>query len=283
MSLEIAQEIARKTTQIATLPEITIEIITVVNDPTSCADDLEKLVSNDPVLSTRILRVVNSSFYDLSNGISTIERAIVLLGLNAVKNIAISTSLIKMFEQAIKCDDFTSKDLWTHCVAVGAMNKLIVQVIGIPVQDEAFLVGLIHDLGLVSLMQCYGDQIPEIVAVCKSGVTFRQAEQQVLGADHQEIGLELARKWSFPPAISNVIGYHHNPTSLQDEEERLLAIVTFISDNICAAKKFGLTLTAESKSIPKEYLDEIGLSGEQLQECVKQIDAELEVVREIFD
>jgi len=283
MSLEIAQDIARKTAQIATLPEITIEIVAVVNDPTSCADDLEKLVSNDPVLSTRILRVVNSSFYGLSNGISTIERAIVLLGLNAVKNIAISTSLTKMFKQKTKCDDFTSKDLWTHCVAVGAMNKLIVQQIGIPVHDEAFLVGLIHDLGLVSLMQCYGEKIPEIVNVCKAGLTFRQAEQQILGADHQEIGLELAKKWSFPPAISNVIAHHHNPTAIECKEERLLAMVTYISDNICAAKKFGLSLTPEAKAIPKEYLDEIGLSGDQLQECLKEINTELEDVRGIFD
>ena len=88
-----AKEIANKTIEIATLPEVTMKIVEVVQDPRSTAHDLHKIVSNDPALSSRVLRVVNSAFYGLPGQIGSIDRAIMLLGLNAIKNIAIAASL----------------------------------------------------------------------------------------------------------------------------------------------------------------------------------------------
>lgn len=277
-----AKEIANKTIEIATLPEVTMRIVEVVQDPRSTAHDLHKIVSNDPALSARVLRVVNSAFYGLPGQIGSIDRAIMLLGLNAVKNIAIAASLTKMFKQAAPCDDFTGKDLWTHSVAVGAANKLITTSIGLALPDEAFLAGLIHDLGLVALLQCYSDKIPEIVNLNRSGIPFRQAEEQVIGANHQEIGMALAAKWKFPRSFQYVSGYHHNPADLA-KENRLLAIVTHISDIICVQKALGLTITTETETIAPEFMQEIGLTDEMVQAINDQIQEELEVVRALIE
>ena len=99
---------------IATLPEITLKIIELVEDPTSTAQDLHNVISNDQALCSRILKVVNSAFYGLPRQIGSINRAIVLLGLNAVKNIAIAASLTKLFRGGEMCPQFTARDLWTH-------------------------------------------------------------------------------------------------------------------------------------------------------------------------
>jgi len=277
-----AKEIANKTIEIATLPEITMKIVEVVQDPKSTAHDLHMIVSNDPALSARVLRVVNSAFYGLPGQIGSIDRAIMLLGLNAVKNIAIAASLTKMFKGQSPSDDFTGKDLWTHSVAVGAANKLITNAIGLALPDEAFLAGLIHDLGLVALLQCFSEQIPEIVEKTKAGVAFRIAEEDVIGAHHSEIGMALAAKWKFPRSFQYVAGYHHNPLAL-DKEHRLLTIVTHIADIISANQGFGITITTETETVSPELMEEIGLSQEMLDEVTANLEEELETVKALIE
>src|ERR1700742_1707997 len=139
----------RKVSSIATLPEITTQIIQTVEDPRSSAAKLHKIVSHDPALITRILKVVNSSFYGLPGQIGSVERAIVLLGLNAVKNIAVAASLGSLFRGVKLCEGFTAKDLWSHCIAVAVTARELAKQMKLPIADEAFLAGLIHDIGIL--------------------------------------------------------------------------------------------------------------------------------------
>ena len=282
MSETIASEIASQTVEIATLPEVTIRIIEVVQDPKSTAHDLHEIVRNDPALSARVLRVVNSAFYGLPGQIGSIDRAIMLLGLNAVKNIAIAASLSKMFKSAAVCDEFSGKELWTHSVAVGTMNKLITNSIGLALPDESFLAGLIHDLGLVAIMQCNGNDIRQIVEKKKAGVSYIMAEEDVIGANHQEIGATLAERWHFPRSFKYVAGYHHNPLELS-KENRLLATVTHISDIVCAQRELGVKITVDQEEVGDELLAEIKLDREKLNEISEQIETELDTVRSMIE
>ena len=127
---------------IATLPEITIKIIETVEDPTSTAHDLHNIISTDPALCSRVLKVVNSAFYGLPGQIGSVNRAIVLLGLNAVKNIAIAASLAKLFRGGRLCRQFAARDLWSHSIAVAASVKLLSEHLPVSLADEAFLGGL---------------------------------------------------------------------------------------------------------------------------------------------
>jgi len=278
----VASNIASRTVEIATLPEVTMRIVQVVQDSRSTAHDLHRIVSNDPALSSRVLRVVNSAFYGLPGQIGSIDRAIMLLGLNAVKNIAIAASLSKMFKTAVVCDDFTGKDLWTHSVAVGAANKLLTAAIGLALPDEAFLAGLIHDIGLVAVMQCQSKKLPEIVAQAKAGIPFWKAEEAVVGADHQSIGMALAARWKFPRSFQYVTGYHHKPTELA-KENRLLAVVSHISDVICSQQHLGLEMTVGEAEISDELLTEAGLTREQVDEIADNLEEELDVVRTLIE
>src|SRR3990170_1968901 len=149
----------RKVTAVAALPEVTAQIIKTVEDPKSSASQLHKIVSHDPALVTRILKVVNSAFYGLPGQIGSIERAIVLLGLNAVKNLAVAASLGQLFRGAKLCDGFTPKDLWTHCIAVGVAARDLARQMKLPVADEAFLAGMIHDMGILIALQVYPEEV----------------------------------------------------------------------------------------------------------------------------
>src|SRR3954470_10166923 len=191
-----AQEAVRKITTIATLPEVTAKIIATVEDPKSTASALHKIVSHDPALVTRILKVVNSAFYGLPGQIGSIERAIVLLGLNAVKNLAVAASLGQLFRGAQLCEGFTPKDLWTHCIAVGVAARELARQMKLPVADEAFLAGMIHDMGILVAMQVYPEQVKQVCETAKKGERpFVDIEREVLGMDHQQLGMALAEQW----------------------------------------------------------------------------------------
>src|SRR5882672_10173927 len=143
---QFVQQAVKKVTSIATLPEITSRIIRTVEDPKSTAAALHKIVSHDPALVTRILKVVNSAFYGLPGQVGSIERAIVLLGLNAVKNIAVAASIGQLFRGAKLCEGYTAKDLWTHCIAVAVAARDLAKQANPALADEAFLAGMIHDI-----------------------------------------------------------------------------------------------------------------------------------------
>ncbi len=252
-------ETVKKVATIATLPEVTNQIIRTVEDPKSTAGQLHKIVSHDPALVTRILKVVNSAFYGLPGQIGSIERAIVLLGLNAVKNIAVAASLGQMFRGVKLCDGFTAKDLWTHCMAVAITSRELAKQMKAPIADEAFLAGMIHDLGLLVSLQVNPEPLQEVCERSKAnGRNFCEMEREVIGVDHQQLGEALATHWKFPRSCQLVAGYHHQPAALSDNN-RLLVTLVYVADTICCQAGRGFNLTAL-----QQKLDDADLAGVKL-------------------
>lgn len=249
----------KKVNSFATLPEVTSKIIATVEDPKSTAGTLHKIVSHDPALVTRIMKVVNSAFYGLPGQIGSIERAIVLLGLNAIKNIAVAASLGQLFRGAKLCDGFTPKDLWTHCIAVGVTARELAKQMKLPVADEAFLAGMIHDVGLLISLQTAPEQLRQVCEIAKSSDrAFIDLEREVMGMDHQQLGTCLAEQWRFPKNCQLVAGYHHQPSALGDGN-RLLVSLVYVADTICCQSTHGFNLTAMH-----QRLDELELRDVQL-------------------
>jgi len=249
----------KKVNSFATLPEVTSKIIATVEDPKSTAGTLHKIVSHDPALVTRIMKVVNSAFYGLPGQIGSIERAIVLLGLNAIKNIAVAASLGQLFRGAKLCDGFTPKDLWTHCIAVGVTARELAKQMKLPVADEAFLAGMIHDVGLLISLQTAPEQLRQVCEVAKtSDRAFIELEREMMGMDHQQLGACLAEQWRFPKNCQLVAGYHHQPSAL-GEGNRLLVSLVYVADTICCQSTHGFNLTAMH-----QRLDELELRDVQL-------------------
>lgn len=269
---------------IATLPEITLKIVELVEDPTSTAQDLHNIIANDPALCSRILKVVNSSFYGLPGQIGSINRAIVLLGLNAVKNIAISASLAKLFRSGQLCANFSARDLWVHAVATAATAKMIADALKLGAPDEAFLAGLLHDIGIMVELQYDRNKLIEVFNEVsgKGGVPtvdMREVERRIFGADHQQFGKGLCEKWKFPKSFAAVTGYHHNPLELESGA-RSLACLVHIADRIAAEMEdgAGFRLDLTSTEINPSILDEIGLSLDKLDEIRNRLPQELEEV-----
>lgn len=265
---------------IATLPEVTLRIIDLVEDPSSTAQDLNKLITNDPALCSRILKVVNSAFYGLPGQIGSINRAVVLLGLNAVKNIAIATSLAKLFRGGELCPTFSARDLWVHSTAVAAAAKLLADAASIGLSDEAFLAGLLHDVGIMVEMQAARHKLIEVFErLPNSKGTFIDVEDEVFGANHQDFGRALCERWKFPKSFSYVTGYHHRPLEL-DASSRTLTSVVYIADWLAKKGQTGFVTDVATEEIEGSILDELRLTSadvdkveEQLPDAIDQVNS----------
>jgi HD-like signal output (HDOD) protein len=267
----IITEAVNAISHIATLPEITLKIIELVENPRSTAQDLNKLISNDPALVARILKVVNSAFYGLPGQIGSINRAIVLLGLNAVKNIVIAASLAKLFRGGRVSAHFSAKDLWTHSIGVGVMSKMIVQKLNNTLPDEAFLAGLIHDMGILVELQAFREPLVEIAERATNEQTrYIDLETQIIGVDHQQLGAGLTSKWKFPRSFQYVTGHHHNPLALA-HDCRWLTCIVHVADHVVCQQGIGYPLTCKNEPMDVAVMAELGLSAEVLAELVKAL------------
>jgi HD-like signal output (HDOD) protein len=280
----VVNDAIKSISHIATLPEITVRIIELVEDPTSTANDLNNVISNDPALCSRILKVVNSSFYGLPGQIGSINRAIVLLGLNAVKNIAISASMAKLFRGGQVSPAFSARDLWMHSIATAACCKLLTERLGLGVGDEAFLAGLVHDIGVMVELQSDRNKLIEVinrVAPNKEGepqADMLDAEADVFGANHQQFGKALCEKWKFPKVFALVTGTHHNPLELPSGD-RTMASLVYIADRLAATVEDSpYRLDLISLDFDPSVLDELALTRERLEDIRESLAEQVEEV-----
>lgn len=263
--------------EIATLPEVTVKIIEVVEDPKGTARDLHAVIKRDPALSAKVLKVVNSAFYGLPGQVANVDRAIVLLGLSAVKNIAIAASISRMFKGGRPDDLFNARELWRHSSAVAvAAKKISIAAGNVAGHDEMFLAGLIHDLGLLMERQAFGDKLNEVVRRAQAGEgNFLDLEREVIGATHQDFGDALTTKWKFPRHLRAAVAFHHNPEALS-QELRKVGMIVRCADVLCCQEEIGFSLTAAGEEFTEELLQGVGITVEQLVEARDTMEEDLE-------
>ena len=265
-----------RASRIATLPAIAVRIIQLCNDPDTDMEALIRII--DPVLGSKILRLVNSAFYGVSGQIKSIKHAILMLGLNAVKNIAIAASLVKMARGGRLTPNFHASDLWEHSIAVATAARLLAQKTKGVSADEAFLTGLIHDIGIIVELQACRTEFLELLEclVVDDQLSFRKAEEQTLGATHEDLGAELCAAWNFPRSLQLAVGYHHRPWELTAPANELPLLI-HVADLLAAQLGIGYTRTVEASLIDPTLLEELALNesdlatiGEQLPEAMQE-------------
>jgi HD-like signal output (HDOD) protein len=269
---QIVRDAVKNVSALSTLPEITTQIIATVENPRSSAGQLHKIIAHDPSLSSRILKVVNSAFYGVSGQIGSVERAIVLLGLTAVKNIAVAASLGQLFRGVKLGAGFSARDLWTHCIAVGVTAREIALKVKAPNAEDFFLAGLLHDIGILVELQTWPEKIQSICLTTKNNnANFCEVERQVLGVDHQALGKGLAEQWKFTKICQLVAGYHHRPAELEEECPAVWAV--HIADTLCCQNAQGFNLTALHQEIDPTALEKLGLEAsvmDQIKESMSE-------------
>ncbi len=253
--------------QLATLPEIALEVMRLADDPNCTGDDLDRVLSRDPALSARVLKIVNSAYYGQRREVTSIDTGIVVLGFAAVKNIAVAASLARMFRVATATNGFEPRELWHHSIAVATAARLIAgRQSGVDPSD-AFLAGLMHDIGMIVELQACREPFLASVAIAarEPERSFRHIEREVIGASHDAFGAALCEAWRFPESLGRVCAHHHEPMELPDEQRRLTAIV-HVADLLAARSALGYARSVDSDAPQGDVLAWLGLTDEMLSE-----------------
>ena len=212
-----------------TLPTIVAKMIELIDDPKSSARSLSRLIRTDQVLTARILRLANSAYYGFPNPISSINLAIVVLGFDTIKNLGLSVSVISRFTRASSEEellDYTR--FWEHSVGVAVASRMLARMHGFrAMESEAFVAGLVHDIGKVILSQFQTARYSQALRlVAQENISLARAEENIFGVTHAEVGGWLARRWNLPDSLVEAIKRHHIPLTARIRPE-LCAIVHF--------------------------------------------------------
>ena len=218
------KDISKKIGRLPTLPGVAMKILQAMGRDTPNIGEISEIISLDAPLSAKILKMVNSPFYGLSNKITSVHQAMVYLGLNTVKNLALSFSLIKTFEHKNKSSfDYVqfSKDSLVGAIAA----KLIAEKTNRQHGENAFFLGLLQNIGIPIMAESMPAQYEEVIMKTKSSTaSLHEVESQLLGLNHMEIGEYVTHAWGLPANLTVPIGVHHVPgrlSSASDDNESL--------------------------------------------------------------
>ncbi len=238
MSIPDLQKIIARIDDLPTLPRTVLKITELVNNPKSSAKDLAQVITDDQVLTARLLKLVNSSFYGFPQRISTVTGAIVLLGFDAIRNLLLTTSVFDLFANRNRKKKQAQERFWDHSLGCAVGAKVIGNYLRHDKIEELFVSGLLHDIGKIVEMTFLPDEFGKVVAVInKEDILMTTAENKVLGYNHAEIGKLLAEKWNLPVKLEQVIAHHHQPTSAGTFI--MEASIVHLADILCRALNMG--------------------------------------------
>jgi len=217
--------------KIPPLPLVVSNVMTNLDGDAADFEVLEKNISQDPVMSGRILAVANSSFYGMSGKVGAIKDACLILGLNTIRSIIIAVGVIQHMKSGDN-ENLYHNHFWHHSIGVAVSARVLAKYTNVD-RESAFTAGLLHDIGKLVLASCFSKEYAEIARLCdKNNCSTSEAEDKVIGYNHGVVGAKIAERWRLPQSIIDSIKLHH----IQDEALRSPMVgLVYVADAVCIA------------------------------------------------
>jgi putative nucleotidyltransferase with HDIG domain len=262
-------------------PTVT-KVITICNRPDTSPTDVSRIISVDPVLMGKVLRLINSAYYGLPQKVTSIVRAIIMLGINTVKNMLLSTAIMSTLGNRRNFTALEMVEFWKHSLAVGVTAKLIAKNHRLPpeVQEEYFIGGLLHDIGKIPLNNRFSEDYHQALDLSEdTHQPLYLAENQMLGTNHAQVGKLIAENWNLGPEITDTICHHHSEASYDGDNRQLVFVVT-LSDYLVNTLNIGYSGNAHPLDMSTEVLSflssNMNVTYGKLKGVVKDIKDEIE-------
>lgn len=257
--MTLAKTLVTEANEMRTFPHVAMQVTQLTGSDGTSLQEVEELIRLDPVLVSRILKMVNSVYYGLRLPAENISKAIVFLGMKNLRNVVVLDAIKGYFlSDDEDLGPLSSRRLFAHGAAVGTCAQFLSRrMYGSPGED-AFLAGILHDIGLMVEDQTRKDQLEEVVSrYLNSQESLPEIEQDLLGTDHCTVGLVLAQEWSFSAEIQDVIAHHHLPVETPEDLAGLRGLVQ-IAESIVGACGYEEIegRIEEPKGLVKEHLVE---------------------------
>ena len=247
-----------------TIPSVLQRLLRVIENPKVSLNEISNTILSDPVLTSRVLKLVNSPIYGFPGRISSLTQALILLGLNVVRGMLLGVSVFEAMEM-------TMVGLWKHSLGCAVSARLIAKKVGAPEPEEIAVAALLHDIGKVVMKLKYPDDYTAVLKRTEeSGMYIGEVEKEIFHISHADAGAWIAQKWNFPKHLVEVIGYHHKP-QLSRNVPMQSAIVHF-ADVLVRAKGFGFAGDPNVPMIQPAAWKVLDLSEYDLTELLKELD-----------
>lgn len=258
--------IIMNTSSLPTLPGIITKLNTLSENDKTSVQEMARLVASDQVLSARILKLANSPSYGFYR-VSTISNAMILLGVNVVKSLALSSSIFEIMEK-------NSVGLWEHSLGAGVAANIISRRLKLPETEEISTAALLHDIGKVIIRLNFGDDYRHLLALIEEDeVSMLAAERTLLGTDHAEVGAWLAKSWFLPDKLIEPIGCHHD-VALAPTQQTKASVVHF-ANILIKASGFGFSGDDFVPLIQPAAWEKLGMTESVLAEIVEELEDKL--------
>lgn len=262
--------------EISSIQSVVSGVIDVINDPQSSAKDLKDIIEIDPPLTARVLKVANSAYYYSLRKISEIQHAVIWIGFDVVKEIALSQKVCEVFDQDETISGYSGSSLWKHSIAVALLGKMICRREFGERGENAYAAGLLHDIGIIVENQFLGNGFIDILKKAEQEKkNLSVSEYEVLGYTHTDIGKTLTDHWSFPEELVVAIGNHHNPDKAPQEFSKF-ASTLYIADYLCQERAIGYSDAPFcDPGIFRRCLKRLDVKGYALDLIVKDMEQEI--------
>lgn len=265
-------DVVRSVRDLPALPSIVLDLIASFGSDDVDVTVLADKMSRDQALAAKTLRLANSSFYGLPSKVRTVKQAIVVLGFDSARALAVASSVIENFG-ASSCPQVDVASFWRHSIATALCAKILARHARLD-QDHAFIAGLLHDIGRLLLASSFPEQYAQVLALRDSeDIALGLAELTVLGVDHQRAGQMLAEAWKFPPPIQRAIGQHHAPASADLGD---VPGVVHVADAMVHALDLGAGARDAVPPLLDPVWDSLRITAEQLQAVCRETEGQFE-------
>lgn len=260
------------------LPTTVSKILEVCNNPQTSPADLNRIISVDPVLMGKVMKLINSAYYGLSQEVTSLVRAIIMLGLNTVKNLALSTAVLATVGRNTNFQSLNMEGFWRHSLCTGVTGRLIAKKRKVDPKnlEEYFIAGLLHDIGKIPLNNRLAEDY--IRAMSESDLhhtPLQLSEQEVLGIDHTNVGHMILQTWKLDEAIRDSVLFHHRPLDYTGKYTDIV-YSTACSNYFANFFEIGFSGDRYPEKLPKEVLDHLGISLDFLDEIEETVQKEIE-------
>ena len=276
-----ADQIINKFSDSKTLPHVAIKVTQLVNDENSTMHDFEETIQMDPILVTRLLRLVNSPYFGLTNKVDSVAKAVVFVGMKSLRNLVAVEALRDMFKDNGKPGGFSRKNLWLHSATVALLAEMIGKRIFGDAREDLFLAGIIHDIGLIVEDQVVGDLLRQVCQRYTPGTkSFVDSEREIIGTDHCEVGFKLATGWNMPDDVLNAIRGHH----LVEKSVRPESVTGIIqlAEYIAVKMKFGM-LPGVVEQLPAHLVKHVKSMMANYKIIVRDLPDEMAKAKALYD
>lgn len=263
------------------MPHVAAKVLELAGNPETTAAKLQKVIQDDQAMAARILKIANSALYGCSRQIKTLTEAIVMLGFNTIRSLVVTSAARNMYLQEGKTMGLKERLLWEHSIGCAIACRILVNPRHPAYAEEAFLAGLMHDIGKLVLNQYASDVFDQVVQeVYNEGRQFAAVEREMLGFDHTEVGAMLVTKWKLSPVMEEAIRFHH--TEAEFTRERLILCYLDLANNLCKRQGIGFVEAPELDLLSLPSNQVLGFSAAELDVMAQQLGDTLESEMEIF-